>query len=105
MGNFRVPAIVAACAAAVACNAPPSVNFLAEGDQGNVIGLTDDTGTCDTPARVAYLTSLDGTSVRGCWVRDRSYVLVRFKDVEDRRVPVGDFRQTEFAGYRNLSLN
>ncbi|MBS0449668.1 MAG: hypothetical protein JSS14_00015 [Proteobacteria bacterium] len=105
MGNFQTPALAAVCVFIAACSLHPSVTFLATGDQGNVIGLTDDVGDCTAPRRVAYLTALDGTSLRGCWERDHSQIVVRFKDLEDRRVPVGEFRQTELGGYLNVSLN
>ena len=105
MANSLVPVLLAACFIAASCDGQPTVTFLAKGDDGNLFGLTDDAGSCDAPARLAYLTALDGASLRGCWVRDRSQIRVRFNDTEDRRVPVGDFRRTETAEYRNLSLD
>ena len=105
MGNSRTPVLTTVCLLVAACSVHPSVTFLATGDQGSVIGLTDDVGSCASPAHVAYLTALDGTSLRGCWERDHSEIVVHFKDAEDTRVPVGAFRQTELGGYHNVSLN
>lgn len=105
MANPPILLLAAVCAFVASCDVQPSVNFFAKGDDGNLIGLTDDAGNCSAPARLAYLTSLDGGSLRGCWVRDHSQIRVRFNDAEDKRVPVGDFRRTEMADYRNLSLD
>ncbi|MBS0340008.1 MAG: hypothetical protein JSS56_05745 [Proteobacteria bacterium] len=105
MANFQAPVLITACILVAACQMHPSITFLATGDQGSVISLTDDVGNCTKPTHVAYVTALDGTSLPGCWERDHSQILVHFNDMEDKRVPVGDFRQTELGGYHNVALN
>ena len=105
MSNLQAPALVTVCVAIAACNVHPSIAFLATGDQGSEMALTDDVGTCTKPTHVAYLTGPDGKSLRGCWERDHSQIVVHFKDLEDQRVSVGAFRRTELGGYHNVSLN
>lgn len=98
-------ALFALGALVAACESQPSVTFVANGSDFNVVGLTDEQGTCEAHARLVYLTWWDGQTLRGCWVRDHAHIRARFDNMEDRRIPIGEFRPTEVADYLNLSLN
>jgi hypothetical protein len=86
-----------------------------QGFGGQLILLArDDSGVGTVPNRVTrrngherftYLTWGDGQTLRGCWVRDHAHIRARFDDMDDRRIPVGEFRSTEVADYQNLSLD
>ena len=100
-----ISALLATCALIAACESQPSVTFVTNGSEFNVLGLTDDQSTCEAPGRLVYLTWWDGQTLRGCWVRDHAHIRARFDNMDDRRIPVGDFRRTEVADYRNSSLD
>ncbi len=100
-----IAAFLATCALVAACESQPSVTFVANGSEFSVLGLTDEQGTCEAPARLVYLTWWDGQTLRGCWVRDHAHIRARFDDMDDRRIPVGEFRPTEVGDYRTLSLD
>jgi hypothetical protein len=97
--------LIALGALIAACESQPSVTFVAIGSDFNVLGLTHEQSTCEAPGRLAYLTWWDGETLRGCWVRDHANIRVRFDDMDDRRIPVGEFQPTEVAHDQNLSLN
>ena len=99
-----VSSLLVTCALLAACESQPSVTFVANGSDYNVLGLTHDQDTCAAPGRLVYLTWWDGQTLRGCWVRDHADIRARFDNMDDRRIPIGDFRSTELADYRNLSL-
>jgi hypothetical protein len=105
MDTSPIVAFVAACTLVAACESQPDVVFVADGDDFDVLSLTDAQDGCDAPGRLGYLTWWDGATVRGCWVRDRSHIVVRFIELEDRRVPVSDFRPTELAAERHMTLD
>ncbi|MBB3177905.1 hypothetical protein [Variovorax sp. Sphag1AA] len=105
MDTSPIAGLVAACALIAACESQPAVTFVANGSQFNVLSLTDERDTCDAPARLGYLTWWDGATLRGCWVRDGGHIRMRITDLDDLRIPVGDFRSTEIADYRNRTLD
>jgi len=97
--------LVAACALIAACESQPGVTFVANGSEYNVISLTDAQDICSVPEHLGYLTWWDGATLRGCWVRDRGHIRMRISNLDDLRIPVGDFRRTELADYRNRTLD
>ncbi len=105
MNISPVGPLLSVCALVVACESQPSVTFVANGSDFNVLGLTHEQSTCEAPGRLAYLTWWDGQTLRGCWVRDHANIRVRFDDMDDWRIPVGEFRPTESANYQNLSMD
>lgn len=102
MTYFRTAAFLAGCALIVACESQPGVIFVADGSDFDVMGLTDAQDTCNTPGRLAYLSWWDGETLRGCWFRERGEIRVCFPGLDDRLIPAGEFRPTEFASYRGL---
>ena len=105
MDTSPIAGLVAACALIAACESQPAVTFVANGSQFNVLSLTDEQDTCKVPARLGYLTWWDGATLRGCWEREGGYIRMRIADLDDLRIPIGDFRATEVADYRNRTLN
>ncbi|SEB17721.1 hypothetical protein [Variovorax sp. YR216] len=105
MDTSPIAGFVAACALIAACESQPAVIFVANGGEFNVLSLTDEQDVCDAPARLGYLTWWDGATLRGCWVRDGGHIRMRITDLDDLRIPVGDFRRTEIAEYRNRTLD
>jgi hypothetical protein len=82
----------------------PSVLFVAHGSLFHMLQLTDVHEECIAPYRLCYLTSWDGTTSRGCWVREEANIRARFPGSGDKLVPVIDFRRTTLAEYRNAAL-
>jgi len=105
MDTSPIAGFVAACALIAACESQPAVTFVANGSEFNVLSLTDEQDTCNAPAHLGYLTWWDGATLRGCWVRDGGYIRMRIADFDDLRIPIGDFRRTEIADYRNRTLD
>ncbi|WP_431275840.1 hypothetical protein ACQ858_05975 [Variovorax ureilyticus] len=100
MDTSPIAGLVAACALIAACESQPAVTFVANGGDFDVLSLTEVQDTCDAPARLGYLTWWDGATLRGCWVRDGRYIRMRITNLDDVRIPVGDFRSTEIADDR-----
>ncbi|MEJ8812361.1 hypothetical protein WKW77_14850 [Variovorax ureilyticus] len=105
MDTSPIAGFVAACALIAACDSQPAVTFVANGTEFSVLSLTDEQDNCDAPGRLGYLTWWDGVTLRGCWVRQGGQIRMRFADRDDLRIPVGDFRRTEIADYRNRTLD
>lgn len=105
MNTSTIAALLGACALVTACDSQPSVTYVANGSDFSVLGLTNDDGHCAAPAKLGYLSWWDGATVRGCWVRDRADIRVRFDDMNDLRIPVGEFRRTEAGDYRYAALD
>jgi len=105
MNASAIAVLLAAAALAAACDSQPSVTYVANGSDFSVLGLTNEGGECALPAKVGYLTWWDGATVRGCWVRDRAEIRVRFNDMDDLRIPIGEFRRTEVGDYRYAALD
>lgn len=105
MKTSSVVAVVAGCTFAVGCDVQPSVLFVADGSPFQVLQLTDAQDDCPSPSRVCYLTSWDGGTSTGCWVREPGNVRARFPDRGDKLIPVGAFRRTTLADYRNATLD
>jgi hypothetical protein len=99
-------ALLAACAwIAAGCYKPPGVLYVANGGADfNAMSLTDAQDACDSPGRVVYLSWWNSATLKGCWVRDRGHIVARFPGMAERRIPVGEFRRTELAAYRNRVL-
>ena len=100
----HVLAACACCAYVAGCDLTPSVLFVADGSPVRLLQLTDAQEDCPAPHRVCFLATWDGQTARGCWVREEAVVRVVLSD-EERTVPVGDFRPTAYAEYRQASLN
>ena len=47
-----ISALLATCALVAACESQPSVTFVTNGSDFNVLGLTDDQDTCEAPGRL-----------------------------------------------------
>ena len=104
MKASSVVAYVATCTFILGCDTQPSVLFVAHGGAFHMLQLTDAEEECITPYRLCYLTSWDGTTSRGCWLREETNIRARFPDSGDKLVPVVDFRRTTLAEYRNATL-
>ena len=104
MKASSVVACVATCTFVLGCDTQPSVLFVAQGSLFHMLQLTDAEEECIAPYRLCYLTSWDGTTSRGCWVREEANIRARFADSGDKLVPVIDFRRTMLAEYRNATL-
>ena len=102
MTYFHIASLLAGGALIVACESQPGVIYVANGDDFDVMGLTDAQDTCDTPGRLAYLSWWDGETLRGCWYRERAEIRVCFPGLDDRLIPAGEFRPTELAASRGL---
>jgi len=100
-----VAAVVIGCAILFGCDGQPGVLFVADGSPIHLLQLTGAQEDCATPRRVCYLTSWEGGTSRGCWIREHGYIHARFADQEDKLVPVGEFRRTQLADYQNASLD
>ncbi|MDM0013031.1 hypothetical protein QTH87_11365 [Variovorax sp. J22P168] len=104
--STSIAALCAACVFGAGCDSQPAVAYVAHGADFSVLGLTEEAAGCEPPARLGYLTGWDGKTVRGCWVRDRAEIRLRFDGgLDDRRIPVGDFHRTEIAQYRRSALD
>lgn len=104
MKASSVVACVATCTFVLGCETQPSVLFVAHGSVFHMLQLTDAEEECITPYRLCYLTSWDGTTSRGCWVREEANIRARFPDSGDKLVPVIEFRRTTLAEYRDAAL-
>lgn len=94
---------VAAGAALSGCDAGPDILFVADASPVHMLQLTDAQGECASQRRVCYLTSWDGETSLGCWIREQGSIHARFPDQEERVIPVGDFRATALASYSPAS--
>lgn len=98
-------AVLIGCVTIAACDGKPNILFVADGDAVHLLQLTDAQEDCSWPHRMCYLTAWNGETTRGCWGREQAYVHARFPEQEDRLIPVGDFRATEFAISIDASLD
>ena len=103
MKTSSVAAVVAGCALVLGCDLEPQVLFVTDGPF-QTLQLTDAQDGCIDPSRVAYLTSFYGGASRGCWVRDGLHIRTHFPKLDDKLIPLGEFRRTALAEYRNASL-
>ena len=104
MKTFSVAAVVAGCTLVLGCDMEPQVLFVTVGNPFQALQLTDAQGECIVPYRVSYLTSFDGGASTGCWVREGLNIRTHFPKLDDKFIPVGEFRRTTLAEYRNASL-
>jgi hypothetical protein len=105
MKTISIVAAVAGCIGVLGCDTEPDVLFVADGSPVHLLQLTDAQDDCPATEHVCYLTSWDGGTARGCWVRERANIRARFPDLGDKLIPVGEFRRTTLAEYRNASLD
>lgn len=103
MKTTSVAAVVAGCTLVLGCDLEPQVLFVTDGIQP--LQLTDAQDGCVAPYRAAYLTSFYGGASRGCWVREGPHIRTHFPKLDDKLIPVGEFRRTTLAEYRNASLD
>ena len=105
MTTFSVVTVLVAGTFLLGCDVQPSVLFVANGTLFQMLQLTDTQDECPAATRVCYLTLWDGSSSRGCWVREHSNIRVRFADLGEKLIPVNDFQRTMVGEYRNSSLD
>ena len=105
MKTTSVAAVVAGCTLVLGCDMEPQVLFVTDGNAFQALQLTDAQDGCIAPYRVSYLTSFDGGASSGCWVREGPYIRTHFPKSDDKLIPVGEFRRTTLAEYRNASLD
>jgi hypothetical protein len=96
--------MLAACACVVGCDFTPNVLFVADGSPVRLLQLTDAQEECAAPSRVCFLSTWDGQTARGCWLREKAQVRVVFAN-EEQTVPLNLFRPTAYAAYRRASLD
>ena len=86
------------------CDLAPSVLFVADGSPVRLLQLTDAHDGCPAPRRVCFLSTWDGETTRGCWVREAGSVRVSLPH-EEQSVPVANFRPTAYAELRRVWLD
>ncbi|MGJ7510096.1 hypothetical protein [Variovorax sp. GT1P44] len=102
--GWRTAAMLVACASVVGCDLTPNVLFVADGSPMRLLQLTDAQDECAAPSRVCFLSTWDGQTARGCWLRDKAQVRVVFSN-EEQTVPLSLFRPTAYAEHRRASLD
>jgi hypothetical protein len=105
MKTSSVAAVFAACTLVLGCDIEPHVLFVTEGNPFQALQLTDAQEGCTAPYRVSYLASADGGTSSGCWVREGPHIRTQFPSLLDKLIPVGEFRRTTLADYRDVTLD